>query len=197
MHLRVTKGVPSGYQLDWDEYVGFPYSTYYIYRSTDGGVSFDSIHAMSSSTRSYTDYSAPAGYLLYYVAVIKTDGCYPNGKTKGGSDIYSQSVSNLEDNRLRSSDIAKLNVDELNFNCYPNPFNDVTTFSYNLQQTSKVTVEIFNALGEKIITLVDMKQPAGYNEYRLNAHEMLQNNGVFYLRLKVGNSISIKKLVKI
>jgi hypothetical protein len=198
IHLMVTKGEMGGIQLDWDQYIGFPYTTYYIERSTDG-IHFSTAHKMASSTRTWTDDTIVGSNdtLYYYISVMKEDSCYPMGRKKGGSDIYSQSISNLEDNRLQNSGITKTNIDNLNLSCFPNPFKYNATISYYLQTASKVSVEIYNTLGERIATLVDMKQPAGYNEYRLNVHEILQKPGVFYLRLKVGNSMSTKKLIKI
>ena len=48
---------------------------------------------------------------------------------------------------------------------YPNPFNPNTTIDYNLKQADHVEIAIFDALGQKIRTLVDAHQRAGF--YRL------------------------------
>jgi len=45
---------------------------------------------------------------------------------------------------------------------YPNPFNPATQIFYQLPRDSHVTVEIYNILGQKIITLVDRPEEAGY-----------------------------------
>jgi hypothetical protein len=47
------------------------------------------------------------------------------------------------------------------FQNYPNPFNPETTIRYDLPKSTRVRVEIFNALGQQIRTLVDEEKPAG------------------------------------
>jgi len=44
---------------------------------------------------------------------------------------------------------------------YPNPFNPVTTIEYQLPFDSKVKIEIYNILGQRVKTLIDRRDPAG------------------------------------
>jgi len=54
---------------------------------------------------------------------------------------------------------------------YPNPFNPVTAISYDLPYQSKVTLEIFNVLGQKVAVLVDGIQPAGFKKVIWSGNE--------------------------
>ncbi|MFQ5637483.1 MAG: collagen binding domain-containing protein [bacterium] len=47
------------------------------------------------------------------------------------------------------------------FQNYPNPFNPETTIKYQLSGSAKVTLKIFNLLGQEIVTLVENQQTAG------------------------------------
>lgn len=45
---------------------------------------------------------------------------------------------------------------------YPNPFNGKTSFKYQIPVTTHISIEVFNILGKKVITLIDQRQEAGY-----------------------------------
>jgi len=51
---------------------------------------------------------------------------------------------------------------------YPNPFNPATTIRYDLPRACRVKIQIFNILGQKVRTLVDNYQEAGFKTVRWN-----------------------------
>ena len=46
---------------------------------------------------------------------------------------------------------------------YPNPFNPSTIIPYRLPVSIRVRLEVFNVLGQRMATLVDAEQPAGFH----------------------------------
>ena len=52
---------------------------------------------------------------------------------------------------------------------YPNPFNPSTQIRYALAENSNVTITIFNMLGNKVRTLVNERQDAGFRNVLWNA----------------------------
>ena len=86
---------------------------------------------------------------------------------------------------------------DLNQN-YPNPFNPSTKISYQIPQTEFVTLEIYNALGEKVRTLVNEVQETGYYEVEWDAKNSSGNqlsSGIYLYRLSAGNYINVMKMV--
>jgi hypothetical protein len=76
---------------------------------------------------------------------------------------------------------------------YPNPFNPTTIISYNLPQTSHVTLEIFDILGRRVETLVDGEQPAGPHQAVWNAGD--KASGIYFYRIQAGNIIETKRML--
>ncbi len=197
IHLITTTGEQGGIQLEWDQYIGFPYRTYYIYRSSNGK-DFLPVDSIASSTRAWTDDTVvgPNDTLYYYISVKNPAGtCYPNGNLKAGSDIYSQSVSNMDDNRIRATAVAHVETDEFGLSCYPNPFNSITTIRYNVKVASQVVIELYNTIGDRLVVLVNDNLQSGAYNYKLDAAKMNLGSGIYILKLNTGNKTLERKLV--
>ena len=67
---------------------------------------------------------------------------------------------------------------------HPNPFNPVTTISYQLSAISNVKLTVYNVLGQKISTLVDERQKAGIYSVSFNGTNL--NSGIYYYKLTAG-----------
>jgi hypothetical protein len=69
---------------------------------------------------------------------------------------------------------------------YPNPFNPITTIEYQLPVESKVTVKIFNILGQVVHILKDEIQDAGYESVEWNAGEFA--SGMYFYKLEASST---------
>ena len=70
------------------------------------------------------------------------------------------------------------------FQNYPNPFNPVTTISYQLTTISRVTLKVYNLLGQEVVTLVDAEKEAGYQQEIWNASSVASGTYVYRLVTK-------------
>ncbi len=91
------------------------------------------------------------------------------------------------------------------FQNYPNPFNSTTLIRYAIPavsdavpstgQRSAVSLEIYNILGQKVVTLVDGKQTPGYKAVTWNTKGLA--SGIYFCRLRAGDFQGVRKLLLI
>jgi Zn-dependent metalloprotease len=83
---------------------------------------------------------------------------------------------------------------------YPDPFNPVTTISFDLPAPTDVTLDIFDILGRRVITLVSGVTAAGHNKIEWKGNDFNGDevaSGVYFYRLRAGEYIESKKMVLI
>ncbi|MBN2000286.1 M20/M25/M40 family metallo-hydrolase [candidate division KSB1 bacterium] len=87
---------------------------------------------------------------------------------------------------------------------YPNPFSSRldgqtgTTVRYQLPIPEKVTIKVYNMLGQQVVTLVDARQPAGYHSIQWNgclAGGKLGGNGIYFIRFQAGDYSETRKML--
>jgi len=76
---------------------------------------------------------------------------------------------------------------------YPNPFNTSTIISYQLQVSSNLLLEIYDVLGNKIVTLVNEEKQPG--TYKINFDGSNLSSGIYFYTLTAGDFKSTKKLM--
>ena len=96
-------------------------------------------------------------------------------------------IDNFQITATSLSDTAGVEDESLvTLNVYPNPAIDVLNIS---SQSTINTVEIFNVLGQKVITMQVEDTIAEINVSNLNA-------GIYLIKYEINNSTSTKKFVK-
>jgi len=75
---------------------------------------------------------------------------------------------------------------------YPNPFNASTQISYLLPEQAQVSIDIYNILGQRVVSLFDGIQPAGNHQAIWNASG--QASGIYFYRIKAGDKVETKKM---
>lgn len=81
---------------------------------------------------------------------------------------------------------------------YPNPFNPDTRIGFSLPSRSKVTLEVFSLLGQRVITLQDGPMPSGYHAIGWDGADESGSpvaTGVYFYRLSAENFVQTKKMV--
>jgi len=78
---------------------------------------------------------------------------------------------------------------------YPNPFNPITEVRYNLPIDCLMRLEVYTILGQKVASLVEGEQKAGYKTARRDASSVA--SGIYFYRLQAGGFVQTRKMVLI
>ena len=81
---------------------------------------------------------------------------------------------------------------------YPNPFNPVTQIKFSLPQATKVTLTIYNILGQKVITLINKEMEAGDHSIYWNGRNSAGEgvaSGIYLYQLQTEDFSKTKKML--
>ena len=76
---------------------------------------------------------------------------------------------------------------------YPNPFNPQTTITYQIDSPQHVRLDVFNAQGQRIQTLVDGVRAVGGHSVRFDASGL--PSGIYVYRVQAGGEILTRKMI--
>jgi len=132
----------------------------------------------NKSTYRFTDKSVLSGKYLYRLKQVDLDG----------SVNYSKIVE--VDLGLPKNFALEQN--------YPNPFNPSTTIRFALSTYARVTIKLYNALGQQVTNIINSELDAGIHETTFNASQL--SSGVYFYMLEAqgangSNFTATKRLI--
>jgi hypothetical protein len=81
---------------------------------------------------------------------------------------------------------------------YPNPFNPSTIIEFALPKASRVTLDVYNTLGQVVNRLVDDEMSAGHHSFEWNGRDGSGNelaSGIYFYRISSEFGAETKKMV--
>ena len=78
---------------------------------------------------------------------------------------------------------------------YPNPFNPSTTIKFVIPQSSEVSLKVYNALGQEVISLINQFLESGIHTINFDASAL--NSGIYFYRLDAGKYSDVRKMTLI
>jgi fibronectin-binding autotransporter adhesin len=78
---------------------------------------------------------------------------------------------------------------------YPNPFNPSTVVEFNLRLPGRTVLEVYNVLGQRVMTVVDGELSAGSYRYQVNLSGLA--SGMYLYRLRSRDFVATKKMLLI
>jgi hypothetical protein len=81
---------------------------------------------------------------------------------------------------------------------FPNPFNPITTLSYDLPEDNFVILTVYDMLGRVVVQLVNTTQEAGFNLVQWDGSDSMGRSvsaGVYLYQIQAGEFVQTKKMV--
>jgi hypothetical protein len=148
IHLSANVGITGETNLLWDQYIGFNYNSYNIYRGTHKD-SLEFLTSIQSNLTSFSDFNSPGSPLYYLIEVVAPYSCNP-GAFKSTNE-YNASRSNIIE---RTASYIQNDIIQDDLKLYPNPFNESTTITFDNPERYQYTFYL-NDLTGKVIRRVD------------------------------------------
>jgi hypothetical protein len=180
IHLAVNSGISGQWNLIWNNYEGFSFSTYNIYRGTDPG-NMTLLNSVANSVTSYTDLAPPAGIVYYMIEVVIATPCNPSFKS---GESISSTISNI-------ANTDEVGIPEIfgneNIQIYPNPSSGIFTIKFSDPINSPALIEITNSIGQLVYS-----GNININTKSIDLSEL--SKGMYLLKLTVAEKSYFEKI---
>jgi hypothetical protein len=169
---NLAPGVPASFayatgQLSWDESSAADFDYFSVYGSNTN--SFGAATLVDYTVAPTLDVAA-SPYVFYFVTAIDFSG--NEGKPAAVNTL--SGVGGTPKNYV------------LSISAYPNPFNPATTIRYTVPSKGRVTLEVFDAHGARVVTLISAEKDAGAYTATWTGHDdrgTAVGSGVYFARL--------------
>ncbi|MCC6550315.1 MAG: T9SS type A sorting domain-containing protein, partial [Ignavibacteriaceae bacterium] len=155
-------------RLEWTTATELNNSGFEIERKSQNGsfvnVGFKQGFGTTSEPKvySFTDNSVSAGNFTYRLKQVDHDG----------TSTYSPEIE------VEVTAPAEFSLSQN----YPNPFNPATTIKFGLRVESRVSLKIFNTLGQEVMLLINENREAGVHSLSFDASKL--SSGVYFYKIE-------------
>lgn len=98
------------------------------------------------------------------------------------------SVESSNPSVIRTNDSDK----EVNLTNFPNPFNGLTTISYNVKEISNIKLTVYNILGEEVASLFNGIKTPGAHTAIFDATGV--SNNMLFCKLQINDKVIVRKM---
>jgi len=182
IYLTVNKENDSINNLFWNNYEGFLFSSYYIYRGTTSS-NLTLLKTVDNTINFITDKVLSSGVVYYQIEAFNPNPCSPFEKTN-----YNVTRSNIANNKPTS---ILDNDNEIEFNIYPNPAQNQIIIEFrNYSTIVKPFLELFSIDGHllKSLPILGMKTQISIADL---------TTGVYIIKVEFQNGISVRRIIKV
>jgi hypothetical protein len=177
IHLTISKGIGSDYNLQWGSYIGTAIASYKIFRGTSRE-DLEEITTVSGNNNSYTDSEAPGSNVYYQVRGFLEDPC--------NYILKSNEYATVSSNILNTSTGPTNVIDEeiLPVVVFPNPVKE--SFSLSFEYEPGAQIDFYDSRG-KLIRSEICKDFYDISNF---------SSGLYFIRIIESEKTLLSKLIK-
>jgi len=110
-------------------------------------------------------------------------------------ELFGQTTNSLAlASQDQQSEMGFVVVEELDFSSAPNPFSRETTIQVQLPETGKVSLKVFDILGQEVASIVNGVMSSGNHKLTYFGSELPA--GRYYFHLNAGGKVIIRQVMK-
>lgn len=162
-------------------------------------ISGNNISTVGTTQLNYTVGFIPSDFSKWKTVRTPANNLFKNANIRfkieytprGGSSFYLDNVHVGMATSVNEINLASA----INFSVQPNPFNNVTKVTYGLNNTEQVEILVFDILGKQVANIFNGKQSSGEHQLEINRNELGLMNGMYFIKMSVGNSNLTHKIL--
>ncbi|MBK9590934.1 MAG: T9SS type A sorting domain-containing protein [Crocinitomicaceae bacterium] len=183
IHLTISFGLGNTINLNWDNYEGFTFPTFNLYRHTTAG-GWNLIQSLPSTQFSYTDSPSSINGLDYIITIVPPATC-TSTKAQDHNSTRSNKTASITGELVGVNEFDETGMTSV----YPNPSNGEFNLFVNTENAAGFDVIVTDAQGRTVLQFSSLDANAIID---LSAF----SDGVYNLQILVEDQIINRKLVK-
>jgi hypothetical protein len=124
---------------------------------------------------------------------------FEDAAVKGGIEYYYRLKQIDYNKNFEYSKIVSAKIDQsvIILNVIPNPYSGYTNIIYTLTEQSRVKLEVYNSMGQKVATLINGLQTAGQYTFDFSAKALGYSKGIYSVVIQVNDQVFSKRIMEI
>lgn len=170
-------------------------STIISYRINSGSFNTTSLSAVTDTPGVYAGYipaQSNGDTVHYYLSVKNNNGIKRTSPKNVPPHIYTFLI--IDGSAVTERSFI---INSHRFRVYPNPLHDKLTFSASIKEPTRLRIEIYNVLGQKVKLLLDNELATGKHTILWHPHDDNLPNGAYFYRITTDREIKIGKVLLI
>ena len=180
--------------LTWDANIESDISGYRVYKKLITQSSGTSTSYVFTTSTTYTDndFTIATGRFAvdnaeYWIVAVDN-----NSNLSVGTEHYNTSGNSSIQWKIATDEKENIAKEFGLFPNYPNPFNPVTTISYQIKEKGLVQIKVYDLLGSEVATLVNEIKSEG--EYSVNFDASNLPSGIYIYSFRVNDFVQNNKM---